>query len=243
MDGRKGGLMATWLIAQNFVRENRWPVLILFVWIVFTALVTAGFGRERVVLGDVVFFVQQQAVYICVFSAFLAASAIHNERKSRRMLLVLSKAVGRGEYLLALLVGTLTLAGVYAVLFAVCCSWLATRAALPTGGVWGVALLVIAGSAIAAAVGLFFSTFLNPYLAIALTVTIFAAPALVHPERQAWFRLIPGLPVLLDVLHFRFRVGWTLDWGAVVIAALEAVLFWGLAALVFSYRDIAVPVE
>jgi hypothetical protein len=34
-----------------------------------------------------------------------------------------------------------------------------------------------------------------------------------------------------------------MDWGAVLIALLEAGLFWGLAAVVFAYRDIAVPVE
>jgi ABC-type transport system involved in multi-copper enzyme maturation permease subunit len=231
------------LIAVNFVRENRWPILILSLWIVFTTVATGGFGRERVAVDDVVFYVQQQAVYICGFSAFLAANAIHNERKSRHILLVLSKAISRGEYLLAMLIGTLAMAAVYAGIFAACCTWLAHRAALPVGGVWLVAVLVVAGSAIAAAVGMFFSTFLNPYLAIALTVTMFAAPGLAHPGREPWFRLVPGLPVLLDILHYRFRVGWTMDWGAVVIAAVEATSFWGLAAVVFSYRDIAVPVE
>jgi ABC-type transport system involved in multi-copper enzyme maturation permease subunit len=235
--------MPTLLIAKNFLRENRWPLLILLTWIIFTAGATAGFGRERVSLDDVVFYVQQQAVYICGFSAFLAASAIYNERKSRRILLVLSKSVGRGEYLLAMLMGTVAMAVVYAAVFAVSCKWLAHRASLPTDAVWSVAVLVVAGSAIAAAVGMFFSTFLNPYLAIACTVTIFGAPGLLHPEHQPWFRLVPGLPVLLDMLHFRFRTGWMMDWGAVVIALLEAGLFWGLAAVVFSYRDIAVPVE
>ncbi len=236
-------MMAVVSIALNFVRENRWPVAILLMWIAFTAVATSGFGRERVAVDDVVFFVQQQAVYICGFGAFLAANAIHNERKSRRILLVLSKAVSRGEYLLALLLGTLAMTVVYAVLFAACCTWLAKRAGLPTGNVWLVAVLVVAGSIIAASVGMFFSTFLNPYLAIAATVTMFGAPGLVHAKPQLWFRLVPGLPVLLDVLHFRFRAGWTMDWSAVVIAVLEAALFWGLAVVVFAYRDIAVPVE
>ncbi len=236
-------MMAAWSIARNFLRENRWPVLILFAWIIFTAVITAGFGRERVLPYDVIFFVQQQAIYICAFGAFLAANAIHSERKSRRILLVLSKAVSRGEYLLAMLIGTLTMTMVYAVLFVACCTWLAHRAGLPTDGVWPVAVLVVAASAIAAAIGMFFSTFLNPYLAIALTVTIFGAPALAHPEHQPWFRLVPGLPALLDILRFHFRAGWTMDWGAVVIAVLETVLFWGLAVMVFAYRDIAVPVE
>ena len=142
-----------------------------------------------------------------------------------------------------MLVGTLAMAVVYAVLFAACCIWLAHRAGLPTNDIWLVSALVVAASAISAAVGMFFSTFLNPYLAITLTVTIFAAPGLMHPEHQPWFRLIPGLPVLLDVLHFRFRAGWSMDWGAVMITVLEAALFWGLGVVVFAYRDIAVPVE
>ena len=89
----------TLLMAANFLREHRWPVLLLFVWIVFTAGATAGFGRERVSLDDVVFYVQQQAVYICGFSAFLAANAIYNERKSRRILLVSFEVRGAGRAL------------------------------------------------------------------------------------------------------------------------------------------------
>ena len=93
------------LIAANFLREHRWPVLILFGWIFFMAAATGDFGRGRPVNEDVLFYCQQQAMYICVFSAFLAADAIHNERKTRRILLVLSKAIGRGTYLLAVVLG------------------------------------------------------------------------------------------------------------------------------------------
>ena len=120
------------LIAANFLREHRWPVLILFAWIVLTALAAGGFGRDRVAPDDVVFYVQQQAVYICVFSAFLAAGAIHNERKSRRILLVLSKAMSRGQYLLAVILGTWAVALAYALLFGLCGIWLTARAALPS---------------------------------------------------------------------------------------------------------------
>ena len=59
------------LIAANFLREHRWPVLILFAWIVLGAAATGDFGRSRPVSEDVVFYCQQQAMYICVFSAFL----------------------------------------------------------------------------------------------------------------------------------------------------------------------------
>jgi ABC-type transport system involved in multi-copper enzyme maturation permease subunit len=51
------------------------------------------------------------------------------------------------------------------------------------------------------------------------------------------------LPILVDFLRFSFRSDWTVNWFAAVIAILEAVLFWVLAAGVFNRRDIAIPVE
>lgn len=231
------------LIAANFLREHRWPVLILFVWIVLVAAATGDFGRGRPVNEDVIFYCQQQAMYICVFSAFLAADAIHNERKSRRLLLVLSKAISRGKYLLAVTLGTCTVAVAYALLFGLCGVWLTARAALPNGQMWSIVVLVMAGSLIAATVAMFFSTFLNPYVATAMTVMLFCAPGMFRVQSHAWSLWLPGLPILMDFLHFNFRTDWAVDWFAAIIAVLQAVLFWILAAAVFNRRDIAVPVE
>lgn len=231
------------LIAINFLREHRWPVLILFAWIFLVAAATGDFGRSRPVNEDVIFYCQQQAIYICVFSAFLAADAIHNERKSRRILLVLSKAISRGRYLLAVVLGTCAMAVAYALVFALCAIWLTARAALPNGQIWWIVVLVIAGSVIAATVAMFFSTFLNPYLATAMTVLLFCAPGLLRAQRYSWSLWLPGLPILVDFMHFNFRSDWTVNWFVAIIAVLQAVLFWVLAAAVFSRRDIAVPVE
>ncbi len=231
------------LIATNFLREHRWPVLILFAWIVLTALAAGGFGRERVVADDVVFYVQQQAVYICVFSAFLAADAIHNERKSRRILLVLSKSISRGQYLLAVVLGTCVMACAYALVFGLCGVWLTARGALPSAGVWAVVLLIMAGSVIAATVAMFFSTFLNPYVATALTLVLFCAPGFVHAQQHAWSVWLPGLPILVNILRFNFYSTWTANWAAVFLAIAQAVLFWAVAAAIFERKDIAIPVE
>ena len=119
------------LLAANFLRQRRWPVLLMFAWIVLTGLAAGGFGRDRVVAEDVAFYVQQQAIYICIFSAFLAADAINSERKSRRILLVLSKAINRGEYLLGNILGTWFMAFAYALVFGLCGEWLTARAGLP----------------------------------------------------------------------------------------------------------------
>ena len=231
------------LIAANFLREHRWPVLILFAWIFLTAAAAGDFGKGRPVPDDVIFYCQQQAIYICVFSAFLAADAIHNERKSRRILLVLSKAISRRDYLLAVIVGTCTMAVAYALVFGVCGIWLTARAELPSGQLWSLVILTIAGSVIAATVAMFFSTFLNPYVATGVTLLFFCAPAAIHAQRHAWSVFLPGLPILAEVMNFSFRPDWLLRWALPVIAVSEAVFFWLIAAAVFNRRDIAVPVE
>jgi len=231
------------LLALNFLRQHRWPVLILFAWIVLTALGAADFGRDRVAVDDAVFYVQQLVVYVCVFTAFLAAGAIHNERKSRRILLVLSKAISRGEYLLAVIVGSFAMAAAYALVFGLCGVWLTARAQLSSSGVWQMAVLIVAGALISAAVAVFFSTFLSPYLATALTLLLFAVPAAVHAQHHRGFVWLPGFPILVQVARFSFRPEWAVNWMAIVAAVLESIVFWGLAAAVFERRDIAVPVE
>jgi ABC-type transport system involved in multi-copper enzyme maturation permease subunit len=235
--------MAVGLIAINFLRENRWPILVLLVWIVLTALAAGGFGRDRTAPDDVIFYIQQQAIYICLFSTFLAAGAIHNERKSRRILLVLAKAVKRSEYLLAIVTGSLALATAASVLFGVCCLWLTHRAGLPGDRVWPLVIVLLAISAIASTLAIFFSTFLNPYLAITLTLVVFSAPWLVHFGRAPISPWIPGLPLLLNLLRFSFGARWAVDWSAVVAALVESAAFFMLASAVFARRDIAVPVE
>jgi ABC-type Na+ efflux pump permease subunit len=231
------------LIAANFLREHRWPVLILFAWIVLTAAATADFGRSRAVPADVDFYVEQQAMYICVFSAFLAADAIHSERKSRRILLLLSKAVSRGQYLLAVILGTWTMAIAYALLFGICGVWLTAQAVLPSAGLWPMVALVIAGSLVAATVAMCFSTFLNPYVATAFTVVLFALPGVMHAQRYAWSAWLPGFPILLEFVRFSFRSGWTVDFRTVVAAVLQSAVFGAAAAAVFNRRDVAIPVE
>ncbi|HUI84237.1 MAG TPA: hypothetical protein VL240_08440 [Candidatus Binatia bacterium] len=231
------------LLAVNFLRQHRWPVLLLFAWIVFMALATADFGRSRPIPADIVFYAQQQAIYICIFSAFLAANAIHAERKSRRILLLLSRAVSRAQYVSAIVSATWTLAIGCAVVFALCAEWLAADAGLPSPGLWLLVMPVAAGALVAAAASMFFSTFCNPYLAIAFTLALFCTPAVWHLDRHAWSTWLPGFPLLLQFLKFRFAPDWAPNWIAIIAALLQSVVFWGLAVAAFERRDIAVPVE
>ena len=97
-------MRAILLIAINFVREQRWPIFVLLLWVLLLAFLglIADIQRQR---EDLLFIFKQVAVYVVVFSVFFGGSAIHNERKSRRILAVLSKAVGRQQYLSGLVLG------------------------------------------------------------------------------------------------------------------------------------------
>jgi len=236
-------MMSLVLMAGNFLRQRRWPVLLLFLWILLTAAIAGDFGRSRTVIEDAVFHAQQQAIYICIFSAFLAADALHTERKSRRILLVLAKAVSRGDYLLAVLGGTGALAVAYAVLSALCSLWLTTRTMLPSGPVWELLPLVVAGALISASTAVFLSTFLNPYFATACTLAIFCAPIPFHPLRHPGWIWLPGFPMLAQFLQFSFRPEWSPNWMSVGATLIEALAFWLLASAIFERRDVAVPVE
>ena len=146
---------------------------------------------------------------------------------------MLSKAISRGKYLLAMLLGAGAMAAADALLFALCGVWLTARAALPSSPVWSMAVVVLAGAVIAATAALFFSTFLNRYLAAAVALLLFCAPAALHAQRHPWAVWWPGFAILVNVLRFQFHAGWKLDWVAVVIASFESGAFWAIAAAVF----------
>src|SRR3954469_2056063 len=91
IDAREGrqAMRSALLVAGNFVRENRWPVLLLMLWGIASGIAAAFSvrGSEE----DALYFLKQQAAYNVFFSVFLAASALNTQRRTRRILAVLAK--------------------------------------------------------------------------------------------------------------------------------------------------------
>jgi len=95
-------MMRVWLIAVNVVREQRWFLLLMFGYIAgSTGLMYFAERRED----DVLLVFKQEAVYGTLFSVLIAASLIQGERKTRRIIAVLSKAVSRREYVAGAIAG------------------------------------------------------------------------------------------------------------------------------------------
>src|SRR5438105_13433707 len=100
------------LIAINFFREQRWPILVLMSW-VFLLSVLGLVVDLRKASDDVLFIFQQGVGYGVLFTIFFGASAIHNERKTRRILAVLFKSVGRGQYVSVLIIEIMSSSAMY----------------------------------------------------------------------------------------------------------------------------------
>jgi len=127
------------LIAVNFAREQRWPILTLLLWVLllaFLGLVT-DIQRQR---EDLLFCLQtRRCIRARLQRIFSAARAIYNERRSRRILGVLSKAVGRQQYLSGLVLGVTIASTVYCFTLGLTGSWTLGAAGFPflaSGSSW-----------------------------------------------------------------------------------------------------------
>jgi len=223
------------LIAGNFVRENRWPMISLLGYVLLFGGLTASGGRAN--SDDVMFFLRSVGVYGVAFTALIAASGIHNERRSRRLLTVLSKGIERWQYLCGLLLGAMFDAAIYCVAIGLIGSLSLAPGA--TGAVWELVAMLMAAFLLAGTVALFFSTFVHPLMAAlgtAITLGVMAALGKVLGD------ILPSYALAQAMFQFGIEE-WSVPWGASAWAAVWAALFATMAAVVFSRRDIAVAVE
>ena len=236
-------MRAVLLIAVNFAREQRWPILTLLLWVMlfaFLGLVT-DIHRQR---EDLLFVFKQDALYLLAFSVFFGGSAIYNERRSRRILGVLSKAVGRQQYLSGLVLGVTMACAVYCFVLGLTGSWTLGVTGFPISHIWFLMLCLVVACMLAGTVALMFSTFLNPFFAAGATAMVLGAPALagqfVGPQ---WGYVIPVWNLGATVVESSFGAPWRASWIPIVLAVLETLAFWLLSARIFAYVDIAVAVE
>ena len=235
-------MRAILLIAVNFVREQRWPIFVLLLWVVLLAFLglTPNIQRQR---EDLLFIFKQVAVYVVVFSVFFGGSAIHNERKSRRILAVLSKAVGRQQYLSGLVLGVTIACTIYCFALGITGSWTLGEAGFSVRQVWFLMLYLIVASMLAGTIALMFSTFLNPFFAAGATAMVLGLPAVAAHVGARWEYVIPVYSLSAAVLKSSFKPAGDALWFPLGLAVMETIVFWVLAARIFSRMDIAVAVE
>jgi len=230
------------LIAVNFVREQRWPIFVLLLWVLLLAFLglTPNIQRQR---EDLLFIFKQVAVYVVVFSVFFGGSAIHNERKSRRILAVLSKAVGRQQYLSGLVLGVTIACSIYCFALGITGSWTLGEAGFSVRQIWFLMLYLVAASMLAGTVALMFSTFLNPFFAAGASAVFLGLPLVAVHLGSASASVSPLYSLGKAVFDSSFKSSGGLLWFPLGLAVAETIVFWVLAARIFSRMDIAVSVE
>ena len=231
------------LIGINFVREQRWPILVLMLWVVLLAVLGLILDL-RTSRDDVLFIFKQLGVYGVAFAVFFGASAIHNERKTRRILAVISKGVSRAQYISGLLTGIGMAVAIFSTSMGVTGSWVLEAGGAHTSQIWSLIACLMLTCILSAAVAVLFSTLLNPLfatLATAITLGVPAVAALHFGSR--WSRAIPAYSLLDQLLQFSFGRENNLPWELMILAFGETVVLWIVASWIFTRRDVAVAVD
>lgn len=238
-------MRAVWLIAFNLLREQRWPILVLLLWVAGSSVAT-GLGVGGLAVSDVLFFIKSQAVYGIAFVVFLASAAIHNERKSRRILAVLSKGVRRREYIAGLLVGVLLAGAIYVLAMGAAGTFMFETAGLSVRQLWVVLALLMTAMIVTSTVAMFFSTFLTPLFAAVATAFALGTPAIAaRIAGGGWTRVLPVYELMSTIVDFSVNTagGWAAIWSIVLWSLVDAAVLWLAASWLFSYRDVAVAIE
>lgn len=234
-------MKAVALIAFNFVREQRWPILVLLLWVLLLALLGLEAPDHP---EDLLFIFKQVGVYVVVFSMFFGGSAIYSERRSRRILAVLAKAVSRQQYLSGLVLGVTLASAIYCFALGITGSWTLGGAGFPVSQVWFLMLCLVSACTLAGTVALMFSTFLNPFFAAGATALVLGLPALIGQMfTTQWGSAVPVYALTSFVLQSAFNSPSVKPWSSVVLALVETIVFWFAAARIFAWVDIAVSVE
>ena len=231
------------LIAGNYVREQRWVVAAWVAMAFGFAGIIAGFDAEPAT-EDVEFYFSQQALFGIGLGAFLAVSAIHNERRSRRIVAVLSKSVRRGQYVAGLLLGVFLCCGAHGMSVALARSWLAARLDLPVEPVWTSTGVVLVAGWLAASVAMFCSTFTGPLGAAIGSGALMGAPLVAARYlSEDWMQSLPVYWLATSAVAPASHGPAEVPWAVLALAVAEVVAFCGAASWVFSRRDVTAALE
>jgi len=229
-------MRAVLLIAMNYARMQWVTILVMTVYLVGIA----GVFNLNQQSQEVLFFVRSQPLYVLFVGFMLAIPAIQTDRKSRRLLAVLSKGIHRWQYLGGLLCGCGMITATFSLLIWAIAYTLCVRGGHSTAGLGLLAGALFAVCVTAASAGLLYSTFLHPLLATGAAAVTLLLPY--TPDGLRFHSLKPLFPVawLLDIIvHYQFGGAAGL-WRLIAAAIALAILFWIAGAAIFSRRDVTI---
>ena len=227
------------LIARNFVRTQWLVITIMSAYLVGITWVFAIHEQRA----ETVFFLQWHSSYVLFLAMTLAVGAIQTERKSRRIIALLSKGIHRWQYLAGLLGGCAVIVGIFWILISGSMVLLYRQARYPLDGLPVLILALFCCCMAASSVALFYSAFLHPLLAaVACAVTLLlpyvSQPAGLHLSGQ-WFPVFSAVGMLQ-----RFQLNVSGEAWTISLVSLAWILgFVAAATAVFNRRDVTTALE
>jgi hypothetical protein len=221
-------------IAQQLLWANRWLWLLLVLWPWGMAAILLVGGLHPA-LEDVEAALEQQSIYGLALVAFAGGALLGNEQRSRRIVLVLSRAVSRRQYLGALWLAAFLPLVLYVIDLALTGPLLGAPASmlLQTLG----ALLLL--SLTAASLAVLASLILPGVIAGMLSLVVLSLPLLLPPGWQiAQTRLLQILLSGPATEHMRLVFGA----GGLETLMLSAAIF-EAAVRIFERRDLRLKSE
>ena len=232
-------MRAIFLIGMNFVRTQWLTIAVMSVYLLGIAFVFA----HNPDVHEAGFFLKMHTFYLIFLAMTVATPAVQMERRTRRILAVLSKGIHRWQYLGGILCGSAIISGIFCLQVGAISLVLCWRGGYPTAGLAGLTVALFACCLMASAAGLFFAAFLNPFLATGATTLALALPLIT--ERSGWqpfAALFPAAWLARNLMGYQF--GRATDAPLIAASALAfAVLFWIGAAAMFARRDVTISPE
>jgi hypothetical protein len=225
-----------WEIARRLVYQNRWVYLLLLLFPFGMAAILVV-PEAHPAVEDVLGVLHQECLYGLALVAFTGGALLGNELRSRRIVTVLSRAVGRRQYFVALLCATWVPLVAYMVSYVISGCFLLHVLGRPLSLVFALGMLQLVVGVWTAATALFFSTWLPMMLASTASLASLALLASIGYE-WPWFA--PGrLMLALTQGDLRVASGLVQQPGAVVLLFAAAAVFFAAGMTVFERRDLA----
>lgn len=231
------------LIGMNFVREQRWALLFLLLWVLGFA-VFGFFVNSQGAAEDALMIFKQLTFYGVVFAVFFGSSALHSDLRSHRILAVLSKAVSRGEYLGGLLAGIAFVLGIFCVCTGLAGTWVLARFGISVGQLWWGILALFTACILMAALALCLSVFLPALFAAIGSGFVAGLPAMFTLRGAGAARFVVPVYTLLEpLLEADFNVNWHAAVGTIALGWLQSALLMMAATWIFCRRDVVTGTE
>lgn len=229
------------LLAGNYVRMQWVTLLIMTLYLLGISGVFSVHQQKQ----EVLFFLRSQPLYVLFVALMLAVPAIQTDRKSRRLLAVLSKGIHRWQYLAGILCGCGFMTALFSFLIWATAYALCRRGGNPSQGLGLLAAALCVSGIAAASAGLLYSTFLHPLLATAAAAATLLVPAAFTAatmnEGVADF-FFPVARMVHALVHYHFGLVEGL-WTIIITAGIYALIFLAIASAIFERRDVTISPE